>query len=120
MEIGQMATTLETIAAAAEIAAARAELQPALDEQQIAALRAAASALTSGTNAKRSRGASAGTRWDDAEDARLCVEFDNGMPVAEIAAAHGRSRSAITLRLVKLGRVDPSTVQLRDRSARLI
>ncbi|HYC62492.1 MAG TPA: hypothetical protein VEK79_23275 [Thermoanaerobaculia bacterium] len=120
MELGHLATTLETIAAAAEIAAARAELQPTLDEQQIAALRAAANALTTGAPAKPSRVASAGTRWDDAEDVRLCAEFDSGMPVPEIAAAHSRSRTAITLRLVKLGRIDPSTVRVRERNAPLV
>src|SRR6187549_538298 len=111
MELGHVATTLETIAAAGEIAAARAELQPSLDERQIAALRVAARAL------KKPRGAAAGTRWDDAEDERLAREFDSGMSVLEMATVHGRSKSAITLRLVKLGRIDPSTVQVRDRSA---
>ena len=114
MELGQLATTLETIAAAAEIAAARAELQPSLDARQIAALRMAASAL------KKPRGAAAGTRWDDAEDARLGSEFDSGMSVMEMATAHGRSKTAITLRLVKLGRIDPSTVNVRDRRAPLL
>jgi hypothetical protein len=114
MELGHVATTLETIAAAAEIAAARAELQPSLDERQFAALRVAASAL------KKPRAAAAGTRWDEAEDVRLCREFDSGMSVMEMATVHGRSKAAITLRLVKLGRIDASTANVRDRSAPLL
>lgn len=119
MEFGHLVTTLETIATTAEVAAARAELQPALDAQQIAALRAAAKAL-SANPPRNSRGASSGMRWDENEDARLCAEFDSGMAVPEIAAAHGRSKMAITLRLVKLGRIDPSSVQMRERSAPIV
>ncbi|HEX7152914.1 MAG TPA: hypothetical protein VF618_15610 [Thermoanaerobaculia bacterium] len=61
----------------------------------------------------------AGKRWTDDEDARLCRAFDDGVPVGELAARHGRTNAAITLRLVKLGRIDPSEVQWRDRGARV-
>ena len=75
--------------------------------------------------APRSRGAStsltaAGTAWTQEEDARLCHEFDAGMTVAQIALQHGRSSGAITLRLVKLGRIDPATVKSRDRGAKVV
>jgi hypothetical protein len=57
----------------------------------------------------------AGLRWTADEDARLANEFDSGMSVAQIALAHGRTSGGITLRLVKLGRIDPSTVPVRER-----
>jgi hypothetical protein len=61
------------------------------------------------------RPAAAGQRWTGDEDALLCHEFDGGMPVADIARQHGRSRGAITLRLVKLGRIEEESVKLRQR-----
>ena len=61
--------------------------------------------------------ASAGAPWSAEEDARLAGEFDSGMTIAQIALGHGRTSSAINLRLVKLGRIDPGTVRSRDRGA---
>jgi hypothetical protein len=61
----------------------------------------------------------AGARWTPDEDARLTGEFDSGMPIRDIAHQHGRTTSAITLRLVKLGRIAPETVTLRDRGNRM-
>ncbi len=49
--------------------------------------------------------ASAGTRWTSAEDAMLRSEYDGGMPIGDIATQHGRTRSAITMRLAKLGKI---------------
>lgn len=69
--------------------------------------------------ASTSRPAAAGQRWSDEEDSLLCHEFDGGTPVAEIARQHGRTSGAITSRLVKLGRIDPETVKVRDRGARM-
>lgn len=60
---------------------------------------------------------SAGEPWSAEEDARLGVEHDAGMTIGQIALKHGRSSGAITSRLVKLGRIDPSTVKSRDRGA---
>ena len=84
-----------------------------------------ASALLAGQNGSEKRRApgsttltAAGARWTDEEDARVCAEFDAGMTVAQIALEHGRSSGGITLRLVKLGRIDPATVKVRDRAAR--
>ncbi|HEY0372406.1 MAG TPA: hypothetical protein VGD79_10415 [Thermoanaerobaculia bacterium] len=54
---------------------------------------------------KEPRPAAAGQPWTEEEDAQLCAELDAGMPIREIAEKHGRSRNAITLRLVKWGRV---------------
>lgn len=59
----------------------------------------------------------AGAPWTEDEDARLLAEHDGGMSVAEIAVAHGRTPNSITLRLVKLGRIDPATVKVRQRVA---
>ncbi|HET8797175.1 MAG TPA: hypothetical protein VFO89_05800 [Thermoanaerobaculia bacterium] len=61
----------------------------------------------------------AGARWTDEEDLRLAYEFDCGMPIRDIARLHGRTQGAITLRLVKLGRLQESAVPLRERGARL-
>jgi hypothetical protein len=61
----------------------------------------------------------AGARWTDEEDAALCREFDTAMSVPDIAKLHGRTNSAITLRLVKLGRIDADTVRVRERGAKL-
>lgn len=61
----------------------------------------------------------AGSAWSAEEDSRLCTEFDSGLTTAQIALQHGRTSGAITSRLVKLGRIDPSTVKSRDRGARV-
>jgi hypothetical protein len=61
------------------------------------------------------RPAAAGQRWSEEEDALLAHEFDGGMAVADIARQHGRTKAAITLRLVKLGRLDADTVKVRER-----
>ena len=65
-------------------------------------------ALTAATNVmrKHTRPESAGRRWTDEEDALLRREFDEAFSVAELAQKHGRTRNAITLRLMKLGRID--------------
>lgn len=48
----------------------------------------------------------AGARWDAAQDHKLLDAFDNGESVNTIATRLGRTRGAITSRLVKLGRID--------------
>ena len=72
--------------------------------------RAAAPARASGD-----RPHAAGRRWSEEEDSLLCHEFDGGMSVPDIARQHDRTRGAITSRLVKLGRLDPETVRVRER-----
>lgn len=69
---------------------------------------------------KNTRPASAGVRWTEEEDVRLCTEFDAGAPIRDIARSHGRTPGAITSRLVKLGRLDASAVVSRDRGARVV
>ena len=61
---------------------------------------------------------SAGAAWSAEEDARLGQEFDARMTVAQIALQHGRTSGAITSRLVRIGRLDPSNVKSRDRGSR--
>lgn len=84
------------------------------------ALVTATSLLREAPAAARSRGrgktilTSAGMPWSAEEDARVCQEHDAGMTVAQIALQHGRSSGAITSRLVKLGKIDPGTVKLRE------
>lgn len=63
---------------------------------------------------------SAGAPWSQEEDERLCREFETKMTIGQIALQHGRSSGAITSRLVKLGRIDPSTVKSRDRGAHIV
>ncbi len=70
------------------------------------------------SRASTSRFAAAGTPWSAEEDARLAREFDSGMTIAQMALQHGRSSGAISLRLVKLGRIDPVTVKTRERPPR--
>jgi hypothetical protein len=54
-------------------------------------------------------------RWTPEEEARLSASFDTGKTSAELAQIHNRSRAAIEARLLKLGKIDVSslTVQLR-------
>ena len=49
--------------------------------------------------------ARAGKPWTDEEDRCLAVAFDEGRGVPEIARVLDRSRKAVRLRLVKLGRI---------------
>lgn len=67
---------------------------------------------------RKSRPQAAGARWTEQEDTLLCDEFDGGVSVAEIARLHGRTTGAINSRLVKLGKVDPETVNVRERVRR--
>src|SRR5271154_1258975 len=46
-----------------------------------------------------------GKPWEDGEDHTLSAEFDNGLPMAEIARRHARTQSSIRLRLEKLGKI---------------
>src|SRR5690349_1982613 len=78
-------------------------------------------ALMTATNLlrKNPRPESSGRRWTDDEDALLCRGFDEGRAVGELARTHGRSRNAINLRLMKLGRLDADAVPVRARGAQV-
>ena len=67
---------------------------------------------------KKSMGLESGSaeKMARAERNDLVHEFDGGVPVAEIAQQHGRSRAAINLRLVKLGKIDAESAGVRERA----
>ncbi len=54
---------------------------------------------------KRSLPARAGKPWDEDESNLLAEHFDSGMPIADIAKVHERTKGAIAARLVRLGKV---------------
>ena len=60
---------------------------------------------------RREKLAGAGTRWSAEEDVALTAEYDAGMSMSEIAAKHMRTHTAITLRLIKLGRLPSPDVE---------
>ena len=101
MELQQVVSIVESMAAGVD---------PASDAG--VALTTAAGLLR---QRETNRPAAAGQRWSEEEDALLAHEFDGGMAVADIARQHGRTKTAITLRLVKLGRLDPDAVKARER-----
>lgn len=64
-------------------------------------------------SATRAAPSNAGKPWNSVEDEALCSEFEQGLDAKELAARHGRSRTAVNARLFKLGKIaDPGT-QLR-------
>jgi hypothetical protein len=80
--------------------------------QTIRALEEAVAALHSEVEreaGKRSFPPNAGKPWFPPEEELLCVEFDRGMGVREIARVHGRTREGITARLEALGKVPCQT-----------
>ncbi|HEX7809966.1 MAG TPA: hypothetical protein VF608_14615 [Thermoanaerobaculia bacterium] len=84
----------------------------------VRALFTATALLRESPERKPVKRAAAGSPWNADEESRLGQEFDAGMSIAQIALQHGRSSGAITSRLVKLGRIDPATVTVRERGAR--
>ena len=76
--------------------------------QVVRALFHAAHALErQGKSAKRAAAlpTNAGAAWSEEEDLMLAHEFDFSIPVPEIAKRHGRTKGAITSRLVRLGKI---------------
>lgn len=73
-------------------------------------------AISTASTLLKQRPAAAGARWSEEEDAQLLAEFDGGQALPGIARLHDRSRAAITLRLVKLGRIESDSVRTRQRS----
>lgn len=51
----------------------------------------------------------AGKFWSPREDKVLCARYDAGTSIIDLAAKHGRTHGAITIRLVKLGKVQAGT-----------
>jgi hypothetical protein len=56
-------------------------------------------------NKKSSAPEMAGTAWAKQEDEDLIRQFDEKISIAEIAKLHGRTRGAVTSRLVRLGKI---------------
>jgi hypothetical protein len=85
----------------------------------VRALHAALDALTTtSTTTARSTSSSrkpdparpkAGVGWTPAEEDNLRAAFAANSRIPEIAAAHGRTKGAITARLIRLGLLDPAT-----------
>lgn len=84
---------------------------PLNNPQVVRALFVAAKALDQQAG-KRDRpraaaAANAGKPWTEAQDQQLAAAFDAGTTLAELTRAHGRTRGAITSRLIRLGRIQP-------------
>jgi len=58
---------------------------------------------------KKTLPAKAGKSWSRAEDAQVCEELRRGIGFHQIAKTHNRTVGSIIARLVKLGRIGPST-----------
>ena len=61
-----------------------------------------------------------GKAWSPEEDQQLAAEFDRGLKAEQLAAAHKRTKLAVTARLEKLGKIPPSpetAARLRERQA---
>ncbi|UTH72335.1 hypothetical protein [Chromobacterium sp. IIBBL 290-4] len=76
----------------------------------IRALFMAAHALEAAKPARSAPG-NAGRSWSEEEETRLLQAFDEGRELKQIAAEHGRSRGAITSRLIRLGRLSEEDAQ---------
>jgi len=50
----------------------------------------------------------AGKFWSPREDKVLCARYAAGTSIVDLASKHGRTQGAITFRLVKLGKIQPS------------
>jgi hypothetical protein len=121
MERSQVITVLESLASGVDPTTGVVSHEVFAAPNVIRALFVAADLLkrtpAPATATQKQQPPAAGARWTSDEDAVLAREFDQGTSIAEIASRHSRTRGAITSRLVKLGRIDASTVRLRDRGA---
>jgi len=122
MERSQVITVLESLASGVDPTTGVVSHEVFAAPNVIRALFVAADLLKrtpapAATGTQKQQPPAAGARWTSDEDAVLAREFDQGTSIAEIASRHSRTRGAITSRLVKLGRIDASSVRLRDRGA---
>lgn len=49
----------------------------------------------------------AGKSWDESEDRMLCIKFESGLTIMQLAQKHRRTSGAIQSRLEKLGKIVP-------------
>jgi len=83
---------------------------PYQNAQSIRALFTALRALERQRATKKRRQSSplnAGNPWTSDEEQRLVSKFDDGTSIEELASLHGRTPVAISLRLEKLGKIEP-------------
>ena len=76
--------------------------------QVIRALFSAKTCIQQAINAEKRRAErpeNAGKPWNEAEDGQLASRFDSGQSVEQLAKSHGRTRGAITARLIHLGKI---------------
>ena len=59
---------------------------------------------------KRNLPENAGKPWLEDEEKKLIAEFENGKSIADIALLHKRTKGSIESRLVKLGKLEQSTI----------
>ncbi len=113
MDRQQVITVLESLANGTDPSTgARIPSETFHSADTVRALFAAASLLKSARNGN-TKFVAAGTPWSSEEDSRLTQEFENRMTIAQIALQHGRTSAAITSRLVKLGRIQPTQTPAR-------
>ena len=58
-----------------------------------------------GGNESNNTPSNAGKFWSPREDNVLCARYDTGASIFDLASKHGRTQGAITIRLVKLGKL---------------
>lgn len=96
----------------------RAAVVPAIGAKVVKASKAAAMSTSAAADEAvvvmaRAQPANAGKPWTPDEDAALCAEFDQGLPIRELAGRHGRSTTALNARLFKLGKIADPGIPLR-------
>ena len=69
---------------------------------------------------RKTRPTNAGKPWSDEESQMLVKQYDSGMPIGRIAAAHQRTKVAIAARLVKLGKVESREQALTPEEIKII
>lgn len=57
--------------------------------------------------------ANAGKAWSEEEDQQLINNFEAGVTIKDLSTQHQRTQGAIQSRLVKLGKIEDSSSQLR-------
>lgn len=85
----------------------------------IRALYIAVRALETGRRPRSSRArlpANAGKPWSEQEDLELLEKFDEGVSLAELAAAHDRTLAGIQARLERHGRLQGQGLHWRGRN----
>lgn len=93
---------------------------PYQEADTVRALYAAILALRRGRvgRAGRTGSGNSGKPWTSEEESTLLSRFEGGLELSEIAAQHQRSRYAIEVRLVRLGKLQPEQLSNYPRNGR--